>query len=93
MYLFVYSLPLDLITEEELIDEILNKENEDSKNIVKNEQDIIHDETADSDNGKEVYKALIIECKEPHQTPTILTLIGMRVKTFLLFLSKTSDIS
>jgi KRAB domain-containing zinc finger protein len=40
----------DLITEEELIDEILNKENEDSKNIVKNEQDIIHDETADSDN-------------------------------------------
>ena len=57
--LFGYSLPLDLITEEELIDEILNKENEDSKNIVKNEQDIIHDETADSDNGKEVYKALI----------------------------------
>ena len=76
-YLFVYSLPLDLITEEQLIDEILNKENEDSKNIVKNEQDIIHDETADSDNGKEVYKALIIECKEHHQTPTVLTLIGM----------------
>jgi hypothetical protein len=56
IYLYIYSLPLDLITEEELIDEILNKENEDSKNIVKNEQDIIHD---GSDNGKGVYKVLM----------------------------------
>ena len=42
-----------------MIDEILNKENEDSKNIVKNEKDVAHDDTADSDNSKEVYKAYV----------------------------------
>ena len=49
---YFFILPLDLITEEELIDEILNKENEDSKNIVKNEQNTIHDDTVESDKGK-----------------------------------------